>query len=163
MEEAIRLFDLARYNGYEAPALYDSYAKTYRSMKDYVNEIEIIEEFLKRKTYGKEGVFRTRRDSALKLLYSKQEAERKATQKSLEAEAKKKEKAEKETNISGSRQSKGRPILQLNDNGEIIKEYVSISAAVSETGINSKSIRDAANGVQKHAGGYCWKYKENDV
>ena len=29
-----------------------------------------------------------------------------------------------------------------------------------ETGINSKSIRDAATGKQNHAGGFKWKYQE---
>lgn len=55
--------------------------------------------------------------------------------------------------------SNARPILQMTDVGKVIKEYPSVAAAIKETGINSKSIRDAANGVQKHAGGYCWKYK----
>lgn len=36
--------------------------------------------------------------------------------------------------------------------------YDSIADAVRQTGINSKSIRDAANGKQKQAGGYKWKY-----
>ena len=39
-------------------------------------------------------------------------------------------------------------------------EYESIAAAVNATGTSSKSIRDAANGVQKHSGGYCWIYKD---
>lgn len=30
--------------------------------------------------------------------------------------------------------------------------------AIDKTGINSKSIRDAANGKQKHAGGFVWRY-----
>lgn len=47
----------------------------------------------------------------------------------------------------------------MTDAGKVIKEYPSVAAAVTSTGINSKSIRDAAKGVQKHAGGYCWKYK----
>ncbi|MBQ8616754.1 MAG: AAA family ATPase [Clostridia bacterium] len=55
--------------------------------------------------------------------------------------------------------SNARAILQLTDAGKVIKEYPSVAAAVTATGINSKSIRDAAKGVQKHAGGYCWKYK----
>ena len=48
----------------------------------------------------------------------------------------------------------------LTDEGEIMKEYSTIAAAVAESGVSSKSIRDAANGIQKHAGGYCWKYKD---
>lgn len=57
----------------------------------------------------------------------------------------------------------GRGILQLNDDGTIINEYETIASAVRETGVNSKSIRDAANGVQKHAGGFCWKYRDKDL
>lgn len=54
----------------------------------------------------------------------------------------------------------GRPILQLTDDMILIKKYDTIAQAVRETGINSKSIRDAAKGVQKHAGGYVWKYAD---
>lgn len=54
----------------------------------------------------------------------------------------------------------GRGIIQMDDNGNIIKKYISISEAVRETGVNSKSIRDAAKGVQKHAGGFVWKYED---
>lgn len=38
--------------------------------------------------------------------------------------------------------------------------YAYLADAIRATGINSKSIRDAANGVQQHAGGYRWKYKD---
>ena len=54
-----------------------------------------------------------------------------------------------------------RPLLQLDDNNVVIKEYAYLAAAIRETGINSKSIRDAANGAQTHAGGYRWKYKDD--
>ena len=40
----------------------------------------------------------------------------------------------------------------------LIKKYESIAQAVRETGVNSKSIRDTAKGIQKHAGGFVWKY-----
>ncbi|MEI4770952.1 GIY-YIG nuclease family protein [Psychrobacillus sp. FJAT-51614] len=48
LERAIELFDIARYNGYNAPALYRSYAMTYRKLKDYDNEIAIIDEAIER-------------------------------------------------------------------------------------------------------------------
>ena len=54
----------------------------------------------------------------------------------------------------------GRAILQLTDDMTLIKRYDTIAQAVRETGVNSKSIRDAAKGVQKHAGGYVWKYAD---
>ena len=56
----------------------------------------------------------------------------------------------------------GRGIIQKDDDGNIIKKYISIASAVRETGVNSKSIRDAAKGVQKHAGGFVWKYEDEE-
>jgi tetratricopeptide (TPR) repeat protein len=48
IEEAIRLFDKARYNGYFAPALYNSYAMAYRKLGDLDNEIDILTEGIER-------------------------------------------------------------------------------------------------------------------
>ena len=62
--------------------------------------------------------------------------------------------------VSEPKPGMARPILQLTDDQTIIKEYPSLADAVRETGISSKSIRDAAKGVQKHAGGYCWRYAD---
>lgn len=158
LEEAIAMYDKARYNGYDAPALYDGYAMVYHKLKDYDNEIEIIEEFFSRKTYGNEGKLGAKRLSAIKALYLKQEAERIAFRKKLEKEKKKLEK-EGNKKVAENKQ-RGRAICQLDDNGNIIAEYNSLSQAIEAVGVSSKSIRDAANGVQKHAGGYCWKYKD---
>ena len=55
LEHAIELFDLARYNGYDAPILYMSYAMTYRKLKDYDNEIAIIDEAIERTQSEKEN------------------------------------------------------------------------------------------------------------
>ena len=59
---------------------------------------------------------------------------------------------------SGSQQ--GKLILQLTDDGTVIREFSSINAASAAVGVNTKSIREAAKGIQKHAGGYCWRFKE---
>lgn len=48
IKRAIELFDIARYNGYNAPALYNSYAMAYRKLKDYDNEIAILDEAIDR-------------------------------------------------------------------------------------------------------------------
>lgn len=56
-----------------------------------------------------------------------------------------------------------RKIIQLSLEGKAIATHSSIAEAVRLTGINSKSIRDAANGKQKHAGGYKWKYEETVI
>lgn len=53
---------------------------------------------------------------------------------------------------------RGEKIKQFSLDGNYIRMYDSIADAVRQTGINSKSIRDAANGKQKQAGGYKWKY-----
>lgn len=52
--------------------------------------------------------------------------------------------------------------MQYADDGTMVKEFDSISAAANELGISSKCIRDAASGKQKHAGGFCWKYVSPD-
>lgn len=48
IEEALKLFDKARYNGYFAPVLYNSYAMAYRKLKDLDNEIDILNEGIER-------------------------------------------------------------------------------------------------------------------
>ena len=51
----------------------------------------------------------------------------------------------------------------MNDDGDTINVFESLTEAIKATGINSKSIRDCCNGVQKHAGGFVWKYLDDDV
>ena len=50
----------------------------------------------------------------------------------------------------------------MDDDGNIIKEFESVTLASKEAGVSPKSIRDAAKGVQKHAGGFVWKYKDKE-
>lgn len=74
LEEAIDLFDEARYIGYNAPALYWSYALAYRKLKDYDNEIDILDEAIARLFPDKcDGYskFSGRRQRALELLAKK--------------------------------------------------------------------------------------------
>lgn len=71
LEEAIALFDEARYKGYSAPALYWSYALAYRKLKDYDNEVDILNEAIDRLFSDKcDGYskFSGRRQRALELL-----------------------------------------------------------------------------------------------
>ena len=152
---ALEAYDKARFYGYDSPALYDSYAKTYRQLKDYSNEIVILDEGISRVAY-KSGTLEARRAKAINLLFAQQENERKTAEK---AKQKAEKQAQKEAAASTPKQSTGRAIIQMDDEGNIIKEYCSISAASQEVGVNSKSIRDAANGVQKRAGGYRWVFK----
>lgn len=156
LELAIELFDKARQNGYAAPALYNSYALTYRALKDYCNEIVILDEGIARMPEHS-STWDARRSKAIKLLFAQQEKERKESEK---AKQKAEKKTRKEDATSAPKQPHGRAILQVDDDGNIIREFNTIAAAVREVGVSSKSIRDAANGVQKRAGGYRWMYKE---
>lgn len=71
VEKAISLFDKARYHGYEAPALYNSYAMAYRKLKDYDNEIAILDEAIKRFSVGNNEIviqkWKDRRDRSIEL------------------------------------------------------------------------------------------------
>lgn len=128
----------------------------YHKLKDYANERDILDEGIVRERKNGINVSRleARRDKAIQLLYKQQEAKKKK----LEKEQIKNEniKIISET----STKTTGRAILQLTDDMTLIKRYDTIAQAVRENGVNSKSIRDAAKGVQKHAGGYVWKYAD---
>ena len=54
------------------------------------------------------------------------------------------------------------PVLQCDDDGNIVAEFDSISQAERETGASSTCIYKALKGEQKHAGGYIWKYKDKN-
>ena len=46
----------------------------------------------------------------------------------------------------------------MDDDENVIIRFESVSAAAIEVDVSAKSIRDAAKGIQQHAGGYRWKY-----
>lgn len=52
----------------------------------------------------------------------------------------------------------GRRVGQYDDDMKLIAEYDSATAAAKAVGSNRTSIRDAANGKQKHAAGFVWRY-----
>lgn len=157
--ESIELFDKARYNGYLAPVLYESYAMSYHKLKDYDNEIDILEEGIERlkKDAINTSKLETRINAAIQLIYKEQQKESQRKQKEIEKKIREEEKRKK---IDISKASNKRSIIQLDDNMQMINRFDSIAEAVRQTGINSKSIRDAAKGVQKHAGGYVWRYED---
>lgn len=168
-EEAIDVYNQSRETGYCSSPLYESYSMVYHKIKDYDNEIAILEEGISRLKKEKANIsnLETRLNKAITSKYNLIEKERakiesekikeekrlfNLEQKRIEKE---KRKIEKENTII-----EGRHIIQMDDDGNIINEFVSIAEAVRQTGINSKSIRDTAKGVQKHAGGFCWQYKD---
>lgn len=161
IEGAVKLFDKARYNGYCAPVLFESYAKAYHKLKDFDNEIDILDEGIEREKQNETHIslLKARRDKAVQLLYKQQEAKKKEKEK-WENDILK---AEERERLGGKiKRNSRRTILQLTDELILIKKYETIAEAVKETCINSKSIRDAAMGVQKHAGGFIWKYQDEN-
>lgn len=82
IEEAIELYDKARFLGYEAPALYNSYAMAYRKLKDYDNEIAILDEGIEREAAQgrKTGRMVARRNTAMNLLIKQRTRENSNTE-----------------------------------------------------------------------------------
>lgn len=71
ISNSIYLFDIARSKGYRSPALYQSYALAYRKIKDFENEILILQEGIERDERYR-GSLEARLDKAIELLYKKQ-------------------------------------------------------------------------------------------
>ena len=162
IDGAILMFDKARYNGYGSPALYTSYAMAYDKLKDYDNLIQILGEGLSRNIQGSTvREWEPRRTKAIQQLHKQLETERITAEKAavkLEKAQQREEARKAEKPVS---KPVGRSILQLSVDMELIKKHDSIANAVRDTGVNSKSIRDAANGVQKSAGGFKWQYADS--
>lgn len=57
------------------------------------------------------------------------------------------------------KESKYKPVVQLTQTGEIIKEWKSLKEVNEYLSINRNSIRMTCNGQRKTAGGYKWKFK----
>ena len=53
-----------------------------------------------------------------------------------------------------------RAVVQMDDEGHILRIFESVSAASKTINLAPKTIRDVANGKYKHAGGFCWKYAD---
>ena len=165
LDEALALFDKAKEKGYCSPALYESYAKVYRKTKEYEKEISVLEEGIDALTIRNDPIdlLTVRKEKAEALLekstanqaaaLEKQRLKEKKQQAKLEALAAKE--ASKET-----AKPMRRAVLQLDDNMAVVRRFESIAEAVRETGVDSKGIRNAANGVQKRAGGYMWRYED---
>lgn len=161
IEKALRLFDQARElcSDGSMPFLYESYAKAYRKQKAYENEISILSEAIASCSPEDALRFKKRKERAAELLSAQQkrmdeEQQRAAKRAEREARRKQEEAAKK------NRLPPGRQIIQLDDSGTVIKVFPSVSAAAQEVGVDPKGIRSAATGIQKHAGGYCWKYAD---
>lgn len=160
-QAAIRGYDKLREAGYFVPALYTSYAMAYDKLKDYSNEILILEEAIR---LGLEaGKMEARRDKAIQRLYKVQHP----------ASGNKKQdggentdgaapiaKSDKVNTAKKASASTKRAVIQMDDEMNVLHKYESVANAANTVGISTKSIRDAANGKQKHAAGFVWKYED---
>lgn len=160
-DKAFELFKRAESKGYNRPALYISYAKIYRKQKEYEKEIAIMDKGLSLFTGQTAQDFEYRKRRAQELIIAQQKREELMQEKQAIREAKAEERRKKaEMAVSKPKRPRGRPVAQCLDDGTIVKEYESISAAAKEVGISDSSIRDAANGKQHHACGFCWRYTD---
>lgn len=162
LEKAFQLFDMALEADYIYPFVYESYAKAYRKLKDYENEIPILNEAIYRIPASEIGSLAARKSRAEELMLAAKKKEEYNLQKALIREQKAVQRKEKEELKSIQHKSCKRKICKCADDGTILEVFESIAAASKEVGISTKCIRDAANGKQKHAGGVCWKYDSID-
>lgn len=163
-DAALATLDTAKAKGYNAPALYKSFAMIYRKIKGYDKEIAILDEALSapNKIGSAYQELEDRRVRAQELQEKAIAEEQAALEKERQKEERKLAKqAEKEAAANIPRKTTGRAVLQMDNEMNVIHRYDSIAEAVRETGVNSKSIRDAANGVQKRAGGFVWRYEDS--
>ena len=159
-ETAIKYYEKAKECKCVYPFLYNSYAMVYRKQMDYINEIKILEEGIVRlgEDVGRDLV--VRKEKAMALLSAKEKSERIEQARAQRREERAARKLrEQETVVNKPKQPQTRPILQMDDSGIVLREFPSVSAAAQTVGVSQKCIRDAANGKQKHASGFCWKYK----
>ncbi len=161
ISEALRFYDQAKEaSGVVYPFLFESYAMAYRKQRDFQNEIRILDEGIAR--LGEENcpALVERRGKAVQKLEASKAAELKAEEKARKrAERAERKQRELEEAKAAPKRQQNRPVLKLDDAGTILEEFPSVAAAARAAGITKKGIRDAAAGRQRHAGGFCWKYK----
>ncbi len=87
---------------------------------------------------------------------------REEEEKLIELRRKEEQRAAKAEQKKASSSKPKRVIQKYSLDGILLKEYMRISDASTDTGVNAKSIRDAANGVQKTAGGFVWKFETEE-
>ena len=59
-------------------------------------------------------------------------------------------------------ESKYKPVIQYSLDGNILKEWKSLKEVSEYLLINRNTIRMVCNNQRKSAGGYKWKFKQND-
>ncbi|MBO6280091.1 MAG: hypothetical protein J6M95_00725 [Bacilli bacterium] len=183
-QEAFQNYYKALQYGYCPGVVIEEFVISFEKEKDYENAIGVCDDVLanpsnyKLRDYDINRID-ARRTKLIKPVYRKQQeeklkAEKKAAKISAKEEAERLKaervaKIEEERNLipkadpSRSTTSKGgkRVVLQYDFNMNLIARYDSLAEAINATGVNSKSIRDCCNGVQRTAGGFVWRYEDS--
>lgn len=151
-------FDLAPL----ADHIYRAYERTYHSMQEYLSTANSpdLSQYLK-------SQYHLEHEDVISLISQAENHSFSPIQSKKEKAPVQRQTASRKLSQSSppptiSKQPHKRIILQLDDSGNIIKEFDSISSASKEFDVSPKCIRDAANGKQKHAAGFCWSYKDSD-
>ena len=179
VEESIVLFDKARMAGYAEPALYESYALAFRKLGAYDDEVAILDEAIER--LPSHGKLEARREKALQLLVRSREKEAREAVRKAAAQERRRAAEQKPKSKEPPKSKAGvmpmagqvileqeipasvggsRAIIRLDDDLNVLEVYPSVAEASRSTGTNAKSIRDAAKGKQRHAGGFVWRYAD---
>lgn len=165
--EAIPYFEQALLKGYSIYA-FNNLAECYRKIDQIENQIDVLEEALKDKRCDKiqKIDFEYKLFTAVQNYGELKDKENKKILAAEEKERKRQEKAEAKTKreeelLNKEPKKVGRVVLQYDDDMNLIKRYETISDAIKETGTNGKSIRDCCNGIQKHAGGFIWRFEDS--
>lgn len=139
---------------------------------DFINDVNmqgVTKKYRKRLKYGGmterdiEREVRAESMDAESMLEDMVEQRKKKAQKELQKLLAKKRKNNKESNERNKNKTlKERPVVQLDDNDNVIAEFNSMSEAMRITGIDKTHISYACSGRlgRVHAGGYKWKYAE---
>lgn len=159
--DALKYYDQAKEAcGIVYPFLFESYAMVYYKLRNFQSEIQILDEGIAR--LGEENCpsLVDRREKAIRRLEAARAAELVEKEKARKrAERAERKQARQDELKNKPKIQQNKPILKMDDAGNILEEFPSVSAAERTIGIDAKSIRNAANGKQKHAGGFCWRFK----
>lgn len=147
-----------------------------------IGDIEALAEAALKRVKEKELAIQQKQIEASKIEAEKEaqkaERERLAVEKLQKAEEKKRQRAEMEQRelkmaekcdfsieaieeiVMLAESKNKRAIIKYNDEGQLLRVYGSVSDASADAGVAPKTIRDAASGKYKHAGGFCWIYAD---
>lgn len=167
IDQALQLFDQAKTTAcdYEGAVLviYESYAKAYRKLRDFEKEISVLDEAIRfcEGTNWSAEKFEVRKKRAIEIQTTHQRREEEERQRAIRREQRaERRRQEEELAKSKPKKAAGRAVIQYADDGTEIQQFETVTAAAEAMGIHPKGIRDAANGKQKRAAGFAWRYAE---